>query len=259
MLTLRPEHVAAFEQDALRRYEDEMVGHLKGFAGKLCEIRGEPCVRQVIRLGIQRAAQYGFTHRGPVRFFIELMFSFGCDFDTDPQYPWIQGTLRDPELADQTLRAEELYSRWQTFMQHVAGPKKRYTLEALRRLDQAKLEDAQTLFGDFEKRIITGLRKIHPQKTQYVGEPALRVLTAKGIETARGYGVTSELGAAVLVALMFGFGHGVTKDPLYPWVSSTLNDPLVKDPNGRAERLYTKAKIYAAHLLAYLEAEQKNV
>ena len=90
--------------------------------------------------------------------------------------------------------------------------------------------------------------------------PAGDFLTVrKGVDVASVYKVTSELGAAVLVALMFGFGNGVTADLLYPWVPATLSDPLVKDANARAERLYTKSRIYVGRLLAYLEAEQRHV
>jgi hypothetical protein len=259
MLTIREEQEEAFRQVALHRFEGEMVEHLRGFAPKLCEIRGESCVRQVIRLAIRRAGQYGFTNRGPVRFYIELMFTLGCDFDTDFQYPWVQATLRDPEPLDQAVRAERLYSQFQHYMEHVAGPNKQYTLDALRKISQAKLDDARTLLGDFEARVITALERIHPQKCNHVGEPILHALVRKGVDVASVYKVTSELGAAVLVALMFGFGNGVTADLLYPWVPATLSDPLVKDANARAERLYTKSRIYVGRLLAYLEAEQRHV
>ena len=44
-------------------------------------------MRREIRFGLERAGSYGFTIRGPVRFYIELMVRLGCDFDTDPPYP----------------------------------------------------------------------------------------------------------------------------------------------------------------------------
>lgn len=259
MLTIRPEQDEAFRRAALQRFEDDMVGHLRKFAPKLCEIRGEPVVRQVIRLGIERAGQYGFTNRGPVRFYIELMFTLGCDFDTDVQYPWVPQTLRDPEPVDQAVRADRLFFRLGQYMDSVAGPRKRYTLAALGKISEAKLEDAQSLGGNFEERATAGLRKIHPQKCAYLGELLLRALVRKGVEVAAGYGVSSELGAAVLTGLMFGFGHRVIADPLYPWVAATLTDPLVQDPNARSERLYAKTKTYVKFLLTYLESEHGHV
>ena len=77
----------AFEQAALRRFEDEMVVHSKDFSPLLCEIIGEDQLRVAVRQAMARAAGYGFTYRGPIRLFIEMMFLCGSAFDTDPQYP----------------------------------------------------------------------------------------------------------------------------------------------------------------------------
>ena len=40
---------------------------------------------------------------------------------------------------------------------------------------------------------------------------------------------------------MYSFGHGFAKDPLYPWISSTLNDDRIVDAAAREERLEKKA------------------
>src|SRR4051794_26634806 len=80
VLTIRNEQVEAFRLAALRAFEDDMVRDLKGFAPAIYETRGEPILRQLIRVGIGRAKGYGFTNRGPVRLYIELMVLFGCDF-----------------------------------------------------------------------------------------------------------------------------------------------------------------------------------
>ena len=88
MWTIRQEQAEAFRQNALQKFEDEMVEHLQGFASGHWMVIGEKTGRLVIQLGLKNAGQYGFTNRGPVRFYIELMFMFGSYFDTDPQYPW---------------------------------------------------------------------------------------------------------------------------------------------------------------------------
>lgn len=97
MLIIRKETMEVFEEALLRNFEDEMVQHIKQFTPRHSEIIGEQCVRQVAKMGIERARQYGLTNRGPVRFYIELMFMLGSNFDTDPQYPWAGEILNDPE------------------------------------------------------------------------------------------------------------------------------------------------------------------
>jgi hypothetical protein len=56
--------------------------------------------------------------------------------------------------------------------------------------------------------------------------------------------------------MAFTLGHGFTSDPLYPWVHNTLLNAAIPDPDRRAERLCSKAKVYlnaVAGNLAYRE------
>jgi hypothetical protein len=259
MWTIRQEQAEAFRQYHLQKFEDEMVEHLNDFAPKFCEVRGEPCIRRVIRIGIERAAKYGFTNRGPVRFYIELMISLGSDFDTDPQYPWATDALGDQEFGSQAVRADRLFDQLCQYMDHVAGPKFQHTLDALRRVQTVDFDSAQVPGHDLPSRMIARLRMIFPQKYTYVREPILRKLVGRGLEMGGAYGIMSERGLTAIVGLMFGVGHGAVGDPLYPWVIATLTDSKVKDPNVRAERLYRKAQIYCERMSASLEAEQQHV
>jgi hypothetical protein len=54
----------------------------------------------------------------------------------------------------------------------------------------------------------------------------------------------------MVVALMFAFGHGCTRDPLYPWISHTLADEKIVSPAARAERLEKKARTWLDHVIA---------
>lgn len=258
MWTIRQEQSEAFRQYHLQKFEDEMVEHLKVFAARLCEIRGDQCIRQVIRLGIARASQYGLTNRGPVRFFIELMFTLGSEFDTDFQYPWVANILQDTK-SDQAVRADRIFFSVGEYMDYVAGPRRQFTLDALRKLKDVDFREVRTASEDLERQIVSQLEAIHPQKCAYVGDPVLRKLVKTGAEATAVYGIRSGLGIAVLVGLMFGFGTGVLRDPLYPWVSSTLGESSLKDPEAQAERLLRKSKLYAEHLVANLQAEQDHV
>src|SRR6266849_10193118 len=109
MWNIRPHQADTFSNTALQKFEDEMLEHLQKFSPQHCKVAGEPAVREVIRKGIETAGKYGFTNRGPLRFYIELMFMFGSYFDSDPQYPWAGTVLKDPEVIDQTIRADRLY------------------------------------------------------------------------------------------------------------------------------------------------------
>src|SRR5262245_64449839 len=105
MFTIRVEQQEAFDRALFRGFEDDMVSHLRRFAPRLFELRGEPTFRALIRLGADRAGRYGFTNRGPVRLFVELMVILGCDFDTDPMLPWAARDLSESPSYDQMSRA----------------------------------------------------------------------------------------------------------------------------------------------------------
>ncbi len=96
MLKMRPAQMAAFREAASRSFENEMVEHGKKFVPLLSEEIGEDQLRLAVRRTIERSDYYGFTLKGPIRLCVELMFLFGSDFDTDPQYSEMLSSLHVP-------------------------------------------------------------------------------------------------------------------------------------------------------------------
>ena len=56
---------------------------------------GGEWLKTLVNTGVSRARGHGFTLRGPLRLYLDLMFLFGSDFDTDPQYPWAGEVLKE--------------------------------------------------------------------------------------------------------------------------------------------------------------------
>lgn len=222
-----------------------MLAHLKEFAPELCRLRGDELILQVIRGAVWRARYAGFSLRGPMQLYLEFMFVFGYGFDTDPQLPWVQDTLLDRSLTDEQSRSTRLYIRSREYLKEVAGPSDVYASAALAKLNI--LDEFRGSTGrPLEARILEGMEKIYPQKFQAVGDAKLRLLIAKAAQQAALHRLPAEKGTALLAGLMFGFGHEVISDPLYPWVLSTLTDPLTTDREGAVARLYDKTKTYVA-------------
>jgi hypothetical protein len=253
MLEIRDAQMTAFEAAALKNFEDKMVAHLKQFSPQHCEVIGELGVRFVIRLGMGRARTYGFTNQGPVRFYLELMFMFGSDFDTDPLLPWVAQILNDTTIADQMVRADRIYGQLLDYVEKVAGPENAYVEEALRRASGQRFENLPVPAGDFDNEIIARLKTNYPEKCEYVGEPALRKLIPLGLALANKHSVSSNAGKVFLIGLMFAQGHGFASDPQLPWVQATLKNPAISDPNKRIERLHSKVMTYLRHVLASFE------
>ena len=254
MSVIRRAQMDALSQAAQHNFENEMVRHMYEFSPAHCDVIGEGGVRSVISLGIARAGNYGFNNRGPVRFYLDLMFMFGSDFDSDPQLPWATAILNDEEVPDQMMRAERLYSKSMEYVEAVAGPNHRYAKEAFRQAHGVRYEDLRVPGDDFEAGSLTRLNAGHPHKYAYVGEPPLRQLIQEAIHNAHAHSVSTSEGVLLVLTLMFAMGHGCVSDPLFPWVAGTLNNAAISDPNRRAERLYAKTMLYLDHVIAHLKA-----
>lgn len=234
----------ALEVAATKHFEGEMLEHLAVFAPRLYEIDGEEIFREIIRLGIQRAKNYRFTMRGPVRFFIESMFTLGCDFDTDPQYPWCHGILRNIEDPDEIIRSDHLFDVMNDYLDAAAGADNRYALFALQKLNHTGPHLLGTVTADHKSALLEKMAEFYPEKTQRVGKESLLRLIGEAETAARIHAMESKNGVVLICLLMFMFGHGVTHDPLYPWVKKTLEDPSLLTPDERIDKLASRTWVY---------------
>jgi hypothetical protein len=250
MLVIRDQQMQAFAQNAKRQFEAETVRHISEFAPRQFEILGEKTIRQIVSLGVERAEKYGFTNRGPVRFYTELMFMFGSDFDTDLQYAWAAELLNGTDPADQMSRADQLHQSTMRYIEMVAGQGLEYEREALNRIVPSPV--ALTFSGDDTKGIAEFFNKIYPQKCEYLGDSVLEELVQRGISSSAAYSESSRA-AMIFAGLMFIFGHGCLSDPQFPWIANTLEKDVPGDAESKIEQLYSKTRIYLENALKRLE------
>lgn len=248
-MVIRESQLDTFRAAGAQQFDEEMIEHLTEFAPELARVAGRPGLQKAVQLGSGRAAAYGFSNRGPVRLYLEMMCSFGAGFDTDPQYPWARAALQDARYQGQTRRASELYRASERYFDEVAGPGDIHARTALKNARRI-VDDASS--GELVERILAGFKTCYPQKYEHAGEPALRMLVFRALQLAEGYGIKSDRHRALIAAVLYGFGHDAITDPLYPWIGGALNDTLVADPEDRAERLYSRLVVYVDHMLQTL-------
>jgi hypothetical protein len=255
MLKIRPAQMKIFEEAARRRFEDEMVVHSREFAPKLCETLGEDQLRVALRQVMERAGGYGFTFRGPIRLYVELMFLFGSDFDTDPQYPALARILQAP--AGQMVRAEELHAEVLDYQEKVSGSEGENTRQALASLLVMTKKPLPFSASDFVPGMLREMHSTFPEKAAYIGDENLMVLIREGIAEAKKHRFPLR-GEALMVTLIYAFGHGCIRDPLYPWIARTLLDERIAEPAARSERLERKAVTWLEHVLASTQVETQT-
>lgn len=248
-MVIRDQQMAAFWEYARTAYHRELVAHMKEFAPQLCRIIGDRGLDSVVGWGMKRAEGYGFTRRGPIRLFLELMFRFGSDFDSDPQLPWATRTLTASPNEHELARADRLYGKMSEYLEKIDGPNSEYALEALRRFKDALATPPPRFLGPFQEQALADLHTFYPQKYEYLSDGPLRTVIGSAVEAARSLGISTEPGVALLVGLKFAFGHGALKDPLFPWIGAALADESAPNPNDRAKRLSAKTKVYIDRML----------
>jgi hypothetical protein len=250
-MRIRSEQIRVLADDVRRRFEEEMLVHLRGFAPRHCQVIGDNAVRQVIRLGMERAGAWGFTKRGPVRYYIELMFNLGSYFDSDPQFPWVAAVLTTPGVTDEIDRAEILFDAAAEYIRITAGEQNAYAIEALRRV-RTQLRDPLPPDAEQVDALILLLRKTYPEKFEYIGEAIYRKLIPQGFEFCEECGCGGPEGRVVFVGAMFGMGHRFAIDPLLPWIQATLTDPRLADREQRVRRLRSRMQTYLDAVLAHI-------
>jgi hypothetical protein len=250
-LIVRQEQIDYLDEARWPHFETYMVAHLRDFSPLHSKSLGEAGIRRLIQAGVQRALAHGFSHRASVKLYIETMILLGADFDTDPQYPGAKAALDEPMPAEMD-RADCLHAWLTDLLDKVGGPDRRFAKEALRRARDIPFQPIPVSSPNFMSEIIAQIKRTHPEKFGYVGEPAIRNLILRAQEEAQKYFVATDGGVCLFAGLMFAVGHGFVSDPKYPWILNTLSNAAITDPAKRVERLYSKTMTYLDQVLEHL-------
>lgn len=108
MLVIRQSQMEVFAENALLRFEDELIEHFKQHLPSHLAQLGEDGAREALRYGVQRARAYRIESEEDVAIYVRHMFLFGRDFDLDPQLPWASQVLTDSTTDSGALRIERL-------------------------------------------------------------------------------------------------------------------------------------------------------
>lgn len=108
MLVIRSEQIAVFKDHMAKSFENHMIMHVKKYFSDDCELLGQEKVREVIAYGLNRAESYGMVLEYDVSRYINLMFTFGRDYDVDPDCPWTAGILGNNRLSG-PAKMDDLY------------------------------------------------------------------------------------------------------------------------------------------------------
>jgi hypothetical protein len=269
MFKIRKEQMDLFEEAAILNLEERTVDYLRASLPFHSEVHGDIGLREVVRLGRQRAAGYGITAEGDVQRYVLLMFGMGSHFDRDPLLPWAAATLRDPTIPEGSGRIERLYDEALARRARVAIKRRpgivsrrlRPLLELrprpgkVDRPIQPPTPSPTSITLDpvdlqFAFSVLEQLHQVFPEKFDEIGEDLIRPWIRAGVQEALRHDLTTERGAKLYVGLMFILGSGVAIDPQFPWVASILGDRPEAERALRVNRLYEATARYLRRWLS---------
>ena len=92
LFNVRPAHMAAFQPEAERAFEQGLVAHLRKHHTEIVEEIPDAALTLMVRSGIKKARQYGLETEANIGAFVGLMFEIAPNFDT---HPYIYNILMD--------------------------------------------------------------------------------------------------------------------------------------------------------------------
>ena len=231
--------MTVFRTAAFKRFEDDMVEHVKEFFPNHYRIAGEPVIRNVIQYGIERSQIYDFTTERNMCLYITVMFMLGSNFDTDFFFPWATEILKDKSEANPSVRADKLADVALDFMKRIAGENNadinRAFLTLRKELTQIISQDPTGNFAIHTKDL---LQRLYHRKYTVLGDRTIDRLVNVGRKTAADYGIASGNGQILLIVLMFFLGSACDREPFMPWIKDVLTDPAMEDQDKKVKRLY---------------------
>jgi hypothetical protein len=255
MLYIRPEQMETLNAHSLKMYKDKLRTHLMQYKPYLCEAAGTESLKTMVDLGFQRARSCDFTLSGTIRTYLEIMLVLGSDFKRDPQYFWLMPWLRSQEDCPEMDRARLLRFHVVRYLDDVQGINGVYEIQALSQAQSITNEQLIQISGNYPQNAMKWLESMYPQKCRFIGTDALWSL----IHHARKEAIQSELsspaGAPLVLVLMFTFGSGILRDPMYPWITKTLASTYEKDKESQEKKLLRETNDYLKKLLQHLKGE----
>lgn len=229
MFIIKNKQADVFKALALKKFEDEMVVHVKEFFPTHFMAIGETSTRNSIQYAYSQAKKYGFNSQRNVCLYLNSMIAFGSNFDKDPQYRWAQSILLDNTINNAMTRIDKVSETAEEIFDQIAGPDQIYLNAAYQNMHDNYKDIFQDASGENFRDTLECLRIIFPEKYEVVGMPDLQVLVKYGIKYAGYYGIRVESNILVYIVFMFLFGSGFDTDPQFSWAEKILSDNFLEE------------------------------
>jgi hypothetical protein len=244
MILIRNAQLEMLSKPADDLFIQSAIDHIFKFSPATCTTIGIERVRKTINYCLVKATRYGFTTQGQVLFFLDCMYSFGSEFDSDPTLAWASEVLRNTSSPD--VKSSLLYERMVEFTTNIYGNNHGNVISGLETLVELFKTPQELSKETFEYTMLTLLYKVFPARCVHCGDQILRSLIQKGVHDVDMIGIDSLRVKVTVIFLMLFVGHGVLNDTIYYWIGETLKNK--REHEDSTDRSYIFEKTVSAFL-----------
>ena len=238
MFAIARAQLTRLQERMLERFEQRLVAHIEEHFPVHWRVIGAKRMLDVVRFGIRRTREAGYRTERDGYLFMSLMLQFGSYFDSDPQYPWLAGALASETVASRSERLVNAHDAAIDYLDRVAGDRGQHMAAALQRVRWTLIPELLRGPAVNFQYLLDMLSAAWPQKVPQLGEQPVRLLAQSVMSSARDGGLTTPAAACLYVVACFLFGHGLDRDPQFPWAGTVLAQ---RAPADRAMNAFAKA------------------
>ncbi|EGN3772127.1 DUF4123 domain-containing protein [Salmonella enterica] len=200
---------------------------------------GKNNVDSFIDLTIEKTTKYRLTRRDQIKQYLELALILGSHFDDDPLLKtWIQEPIKEAHASVSSLI--QLKETLAEPMRNSMGDKMSVYRQRLIALMQKNIHHLLPITD--KEHVIPFVRSLYPERCAELPAEALPLLYEKSISLYFSQGFYSYRSHAILLGIQLFLGHGVFRDPLYPWATRLINYNSVMSDEQRVNILIDYAK-----------------
>lgn len=202
--------VEILKEISYEKFVIEVMSHWKTAFPSILLRGDERIFYRYIREGIVLANKYGYSQRGPVRLYLDLMIISGVNFEKDPLFQWM-----NTEKGLSTSQIESsvyLHSKLRDYIDAVYGKNNVFINESKVRFKELNSKNLPVGANGDKHEVHELLKCIHPQRYNFSGFDAIESLIYISSEYCDRYKLKNERHRSYVTLIMFLFGCSFETD-----------------------------------------------
>ena len=110
MLIIRGAQMKEFEALQRQSFGQTTLDFIRQSYPQLCANFGDDALRDMVAQSLRKAREHNITSQADILRYINVMFTLGCDFETDPDYRWAHDIMSHPRLRPES-KIDQLTAR----------------------------------------------------------------------------------------------------------------------------------------------------